>query len=611
MEEKKIKQPVSKVLKNNWFIIKMVFTASPAYLIFPVLDAIRNQVSIFFEHTYGIGYVLEAAEFGYPFWEVGRFILILAGLITLGMVFTVFVGDFICEKERPKVQERIKMMLYDKAKDLDLECYDNPEYYNEMVLAISEVDNQIERVITGLKNLFAGLATFITTGIYFMMNDKISILFAVISFAMAMAFYLLTTKISYRIRVNRNKHERKRDYVKRVFYLSDYAKEIRLNPQVADVLEGQFVEANNEIVKVEKKYARKKFLLRFMAQHVSNNMFSDVLYITYLVFKAAVLKTLSYSRVVILYNSFGRMKHGLRVFTDVYPYMAETSLYVQKIRDFLAYDSKIVSEKGLTPGQDAKDIEFKDVCFAYRPEDGNRINNLSLHIKRGHKIALVGYNGAGKTTLVKLLMRLYDITSGEILADGVNIKDYDVEKYRESIGTVFQDYKIFAGNVRENVVMDHILDVEEVNREERERQVREALRESGLLERINAFEKGLDTELTTEIMEQGVNLSGGESQKLAISRVFYKQSGLMILDEPSSALDPIAEYELNHAMLSQTKDKSVIFISHRLSTTRLADYIVMLEHGQIVEAGSHEELLAMDGKYAQMWRVQAGAYIEV
>ena len=123
--------------------------------------------------------------------------------------------------------------------------------------------------------------------------------------------------------------------------------------------------------------------------------------------------------------------------------------------------------------------------------------------------------------------------------------------------------------------------------------------------------QGLKTQLTTEIMEKGVNLSGGESQKLAISRVFYRQSGLMILDEPSSALDPIAEYQLNHAMLSASKDKSVIFISHRLSTTRLADHIIMLEQGKIVEQGTHEELLALGGKYAEMWRVQAGAYIEV
>ena len=163
---------------------------------------------------------------------------------------------------------------------------------------------------------------------------------------------------------------------------------------------------------------------------------------------------------------------------------------------------------------------------------------------------------------------------------------------------------IFAGTVKENVVLDVADHAEEDG-------VRRALSESGLLERIGKFEKGLDTELTTEFSKEGVNLSGGESQKLAISRVFYKNAGLMILDEPSSALDPIAEYQLNHAMLEATGDKTVIFISHRLSTTRIADRIIMLEKGSIVEQGTHEELLAMDGKYAQMWKVQAGAYIAV
>jgi len=227
-----------------------------------------------------------------------------------------------------------------------------------------------------------------------------------------------------------------------------------------------------------------------------------------------------------------------------------------------------------------------------------------MHIKPGEKIALVGYNGAGKTTLVKLLMRLYDVKSGTILADGTDIRKYDVGKYRDTIGTVFQDFQIFAGNVKENVMLNVDDDCDEAR-------IRQALTDSGLMSRIDRMSSGLNTELTTEFSKEGVNLSGGESQKLAIARVFYKDAGLMILDEPSSALDPIAEYQLNHAMLTATKDKTVIFISHRLSTTRIADRIIMLEDGRIVEQGSHEELLSKDGKYAQMWKVQAGAYIAV
>lgn len=603
-EKEKVKQSAAQVWENNRFLIKLCLKASPGYVIFAVLESVRNQVSIFFEHTYGIGYVLEAAEFHYPFRKVAMFLLILAGIITLEMAFSAFVWDYLMEKERPRIREKIKLLFYEKAKELDLECYDNPEYYNQLILVLGEVDKQIDRCVTFLQNTASGIAVFISTGIYFLVKDKASILFAAVSFIMAFAFNQLYNKLTFKIRIERNPYERKREYVKRVFYLSDYAKELRLNPKVSDVLFDRFEEANEEVYQVEKKHASRRFFLSFMRRYVSNNFFADVLYITYLVFQATIRKTLSFSSVAILYNSFGRLKRGMSIFTDVYPYACETSLYVQKMRDFLDFEPKIASESGLLPAEGAKDIELQGVSFAYRKDDAALLKDISLHIKSGQKIALVGYNGAGKTTLVKLLMRLYDIDKGCILADGRDIRTLNVQKYRASIGTVFQDFQIFAGSVKENVLLDEADGCDETR-------IRESLTDSGLMKRVNEMEKGLDTPLTTEFEEDGMNLSGGESQKLAIARVFYQKAGLMILDEPSSALDPIAEYQLNHAMLTATKDKTVIFISHRLSTTRLADHIIMLEQGRIVEQGSHDQLLAKKGKYAQMWRVQAGAYIEV
>ncbi len=603
-EKEQTKQSVKDVFGNNFFLLKLMFTASPSYIIFVGLDAIRNQISIFFEHVVGIGYVLEAAEFNYPLKKVAAFILLLAACITLGMIFTVVVGDYIAEKEKPKVRQKIKMMLYEKAKELDLACYDNPEFYNEQVLAISEVDKQIDRGIQFIQNTLSGITVFISTGIYFFMKDKVSIIFAIVSFVLSFVFNQMYNKMNFLVRVEGNPFTRKRDYIKRIYYLNDYAKEIRLNPDVSKILFRNFEEANDEVYRIEKKYTQRKFLLGFLRRYVSNAMFSDVLYISYLVFQAAVRGSLSFSTVAILYNSFGSLKNGMRIFTDVYPFACETSLYVSKIRRFLEYEPEIISKEGLIPSENAKEIELKKVSFAYGNKADLLLKDLNIQIKPGEKIALVGYNGAGKTTLVKLLMRLYDVNSGVILADGTDIRKYDVAKYRDSIGTVFQDFQIFAGNVKENVM----LDVDYACDKER---ITQALTDSGLLKRINRMPKGLETELTTEFAKEGINLSGGESQKLAIARVFYKNAGLMILDEPSSALDPIAEYQLNHAMLSATKDKTVIFISHRLSTTRIADRIIMLEDGCIVEQGSHEELLGKNGKYAQMWKVQAGAYIAV
>lgn len=601
-EKEKTKQPFRKVIRNNGFMIKLVFSASPSLVLFSALDAIRNQVSIFFEHTVLIGLVLEAAEYQKPFSEIGPTILIFAGFITLGMVFTVIAGDYIAQTKRPIAREKVRMLLYEQAKNLDLACYDNPDFYNEQVLTLSEIDKQIDRVITFINNVTSGLATFILAGAYFFAKDKLSILFALSSFILSFIFSQLFNKLTFLTRIERNPAERKRAYVNRVFYLNDYAKEIRLNPGVSGILYERFKEANENVYKTEKKYAKRKFALGFLRDHVSNNMFSDVFYISYLVIRAVFGSAFGFSTVAILYNSFGRLKRGMRIFTETYPFACETSLYVQKIRDFLDYEPKIRSTENLPVDKCSKDIVADNVSFAYKEGGEMLLKDISLHITPGEKIALVGYNGAGKTTLVKLLMRLYDVNKGEIRADGTDIRKYNLEEYRNCIGTVFQDFMIFAGSVKENVLLDVAKDVPD-------EPVMKALDEAGLTGRISRFEEGINTPLTTEFKKEGINLSGGESQKLACARVFIKDAGLMILDEPSSALDPIAEYQLNHAMLEATKDKTVIFISHRLSTTRLADRIIMLEDGRIVEEGTHEELLKKGGKYAQMWRVQAGAYI--
>ena len=603
-KDKKIKQPASQVIKNNFFFMKMMFDASPKFVILPALDAIRGECSIFIEHVFLIGFVLEAAEFGYSFRRVAAMIILIASLITLGMIFTVFAGDYMTEKERPKVREKIKMRLYEKARSVDLSCYDDPDFYNSQVLSISEVDKRIDSTMDFIRSVLSGLTVVILTGGYFLIRDKFSILFVLASFILSYFANQAYNKLSFKVRMLRYPPERKRDYVKRVFYLKDYAKEIRLDPEVTDVLEERFQKANDEVYEAEKSMAKKKFGLAFLKNYLFGDFISDVLYTSYLMVRTILQKALSLSAMVMLVHRFGDLKRNLRVFTETYPKACETSLYIQKIRDFLAYEPKIVSEGDTVPTSSAKELSLEGVGFSDKQDLPAVLSDINLQVKPGEKIALVGYNGAGKTTLVKLLMRLYDCSEGRILADGVNVRNYDVEAYRDSIGTVFQDFEIFAGTVKENVILN-------VGSKADDERVKNALSDSGLMKKVDSLPMKWDTPLTHEFSENGVDLSGGEQQKLAISRVFYQNASLMILDEPSSALDPIAEYQLNHAMLQATKDKTVIFISHRLSTTRLADRIFMLEEGKIVEEGSHESLLSKGGKYAEMWKAQAGAYIEV
>ncbi|MGN0598210.1 MAG: ABC transporter ATP-binding protein [Ruminiclostridium sp.] len=591
-----------KLLADNLWLFKICYKAAPSYMICYIIEAIRNEVVVFLEFTFALNFVLECAEFGKPFEVAAIFLISLLAFVMLGLLFNAYVFQKLQQKSQPKIKQAIKEMMFRKAKEIDLECYDNPEFYNDYVLSVSEVDNQVGRIYTLITNLCTGLVSIVLSGAFFIGNDPVSFIFIAISFTASLWSGKALNKLNFRIRNEKNPHERKLGYVNRVFYLNDYAKEVRLNTKVSDELLKDFDETNGEVLAIDKKNAGKRFGLQLLKDYICNNFLIDVVYMVYLVYSAAVLHRISYSNVAVMRGTANRMKNRMRQFSDVFPKMEEISMYVQKMKNFLDIEPKIVSADKKPLPEKPTEIELRNVSFGYNEKDGYILNNISMKINPYSKIAIVGYNGAGKTTLIKLIMRLYDPNEGEILLDGVNIKEYDVEEYRRKIGTVFQDFKIFAATVKENV----LLDFAENGKDE---DVVKSIEKSGFAERLETLSDGLETNLTTEFEEDGVKLSGGEGQKLAVARVFYKDVNLIILDEPSSALDPIAEYHLNHSMLTAAENKSVVFISHRLSTTRIADRIYMLEKGRIIEEGSHAELLERKGKYAEMWRVQAGQYL--
>lgn len=613
MSVKDKKSPnVMKIWKNNWFIISLSFKTAPGFMIYMIFEEVKQAGLVFLEHTYGIHYVLEAAEYGKPFISVVRFLSIVMASWGVSFIFSGIYNNYVAEKGILKIQRKLKEIIYDKVKNLDLECYDNPDYYNDFVLAISESEKSIDRAHKIIKSAVYGITVLITSGIFFLTIDAVSVLFVIGSFVLTFFFTRFLNKLNYKNRIEKNPLERKRAYVHRVFYLNEYAKELRLNPDITLRLNDEFESTNNYIKKIEKNYAVKRTLLHFLINYVSSYFISDIVFVIYLVYRAAVMNAISYSSVVVLWNSAGQIRYSLKSFAELIPQLSENSLYIQKIQDFLRYERKVISLKNLPVPKDSKVLEIKNISFGYNEEDGYILKNISLTIHPNEKAALVGYNGAGKTTLIKLIMRLYDPCEGEILYDGINIKDYDLNEYREAIGAIFQDFKIFAATVEENVFLDENKVYTNPSKKEKEEQrILDALTFSGFNDKLDKLPKGLKTELTREFDDEGTDLSGGENQKLAIARAFYKDAGIVILDEPSSALDPIAEYQLNEAMLRAAAHKTVIFISHRLSTTRNADRIFMLENGRIIEEGSHEELLNMNKKYAQMWKAQAGKYINI
>ena len=594
---------MKQVWNNHLFLWKLCFRTVPGYMLYFLFDAFRYQFIIFLEHTLGIQYILHCAEYGEPFYKA----LLVIGLILLVNMIQIIPDGYFLHgmnfRSKPKLYKTLKEKMYEKAAELDLSCYDNPQYYNDFVLAVAESESSIDRFLELLNSIMQSITIVVTTGVFYLMTDMAGILFVFVSFVLNFFLAKAVNKLNYKARLKVNPHERKRNYVSRLFYLNDYAKELRLHPEVGDMLEEEFEEANEEMVHIHKKIAKKRVGLIFTQYYLAGDFILDGLYIAYLIFQAAVLHTIDYSSAVVLFNRTGSLRRGMRGFAEIAPKANENSMYVDKIRAFLAYEPTLKHHVGVSVPQGVGDMNLDHVSFRYTEDSPEILHDICLHVSAGEKIAIVGYNGAGKTTLIKLLMRLYDPTEGTITYHGKDIREYDLEEYHERMGVVFQDYRMYGATLLENVVLD---DIE--GDEETEAAVTDALRQSGFEERLRTLPEGLATSITTEFDDNGVNLSGGESQKVAIARAFYGEVDLLAMDEPSSALDPIAEYNLNKAMHTAARNKTVFYISHRLSTTRDADRIIMLENGRIIEEGTHDELLAGQGKYAEMWRAQAGKY---
>ena len=600
-----------RMLSNNFFLLRLMFQGTPFYAFSIVVEAVRHNLVNFLEQTICVYLILDVIETKKPYSKV----LWVVGLFLILDVFAAAISNLYEQKIKlkylPIAQKNLKEMLYQKAGIVDLACYDDTEYYNDFMLSVSEADNAISRAEQLLRMIFGSLTVLLCYGIFFATQDVFSILFVLVAFVLRTIFSNMLNKWRYTIRQTENPLLRKREYVKRIFYLQQYAKDLRLNKEAAGSMHEEFDRVNEELYQLHKTMGKKSFLLEFTARYLMSGFMLDIVYVLYLIVRAVLTKTVSLSGVVVLYNSASNLRRGFSTVVDLGPHMVETGLYVEKIRSFLDRESDIINRKTREIPKRAGVLECRNVSFGYQ-KDCPILRNVNLIIRAKEKVALVGYNGAGKTTLIKLLLRLYDPTEGEILLNGVDIRNYDVEEYRRYIGAVFQDFKLFAATVAENVVMDRVTMNEAATMADgkfvQEHAVLEAVTKSGFASKLANFPMGLQQELTREFSDEGTDLSGGEAQKLAVARAFYKNAGLVFLDEPSAALDPIAEYHLNRAMKEVAKEKTVLSISHRLSTTRDADIIYVMEQGKVIEQGSHGELLKQGGVYATMWEAQASRY---
>lgn len=501
-----------------------------------------------------------------------------------------------------RLEEKMQAMIYQKAQSLDLECYDDPAFYDDFCWSMQNGSSRTKGSVDILIDFFGHLISLLTIVTIIATLDWVAIIVVIIYVAIDYIVKWKQAKINFDKAVDLNPVERKINYINRLFYFVEFAKELRLS-KVAGLLLKKYDKAVDQQKELTIENIKKTFKLN-LANDVSISILWNILFTIILVYRVVVSGTLTIGGMLAAQQAADNMRWRFSKWLYTIRCFKENSMYIDKFRNFMEKESRIKVDPGATEFEEPFNIlELKNVSFTYASKTEPAIKNINMTIHKNEKIALVGYNGAGKSTLIKTIMRLYAPQEGEMFVNNHNVSHYSVGSYQKIFGTVFQDFKLFSLSLAENVLMDEY-------DPSKEGTVRDALDKANFTNKLKQMPKGVQTSITKEFDEEGAILSGGEMQKVAIARTFAKDYDFIIMDEPSSALDPDSEYELNKLMMNSAYNKTVIFISHRLSTTRMADKIYMMENGQIIEEGSHEQLMKLNGKYAEMFNLQAEKYLQ-
>ena len=602
MAEKKEKISIFRMIKNVFFIIGYAYRESKLAVLGFMLGYTFFQISNAVFDTYLLKAIIDRlTDRNADFLSVA--VLILLGFVLLSA--QTVASSYIWVAIRPtmvRISGNIQRDFIKKAAKIDLICYDNKTYFDDFVLAASKCDEMITKSVECTSYAIGNILAMFTAVSMILTIDPIIALFPVVGFVVNIVTRFAITKLEFRYDTEKKRINRKSDYSKRVFYQPEYAKEIKLT-DIEDALFRQFNEAVDEEKQMARKYGRKIAALSLVDWITVFTLLSFFCVPMYLGYLALVKMSIALGDVASLNNAANTIRSRLDQTNYALVEFQTVGQYAERFRRFVEYKEKIETFEGTEEIPSDSTLELHNVSYKYDGATDYTLKNISLKIRPGEKVAFVGENGAGKTTLIKLIMRLYDVTEGSITYGGKDIRGFTTAQYRDRLAAVFQDYQIYAASLGENVIMDE-------NAQLRSDDIMNALGLADFNSKLWSLKNGIATEMTKEFDEQGTMLSGGEAQKVAVSRMFAKKSetAVAILDEPSSALDPVAEYTLNTNMMNAAHNSTIIFISHRLSTTRDADRIYMFENGEIVEQGTHSELMALGGEYAEMFEKQAKYY---
>ena len=606
-EDKKLKGLAK--IKYIFFLMKPYWQYGKLYVIVSVFLAVVLQPLSAWLTTLLPQKAIDGLMAGKPRNEI----LLTIGIYTLAIALIAAARKLVEMAYSRITQQKISLKITNdvnrKALFTDFKYYDNPDFFTKFMFAQENYPNQSSFAMFLFPRILKGFVTMVAMGAMIVQADPVLIGVTLAFVAISGVAALPTIKPQVELHANWTDNRRPVEYVTRMLKQKENAAELRSSGAGLKFL----LTVNAVLAQFRSNYL--KFLKKVLPFELAQGVIEPIqtacvlAYVILFIIEGDTSKIGLYASLTVASNLMASsLSEAAGSINDIWQY----TLYGERIAAFFEAKSEIEPprEGALAPPEGQYEIEFRDVSFGY-DKAAFGIEHLNLHIKPGQRVAIVGENGAGKTTLTKLLLRLYDAKGGQVLVNGVDIKEYDIHKLRLRIGVAFQDVRVLAMSLRDNLTVYNDVPDE---------QLLEVIRRLGLegvLEKAGgdgadtlteANTAALDKMVSREFTEDGVALSGGEAQRMTLARLFTGQFGLLVLDEPSSALDPMAEYNLMQIILDASNTATTLMIAHRLSTVRDFDVIYHMEDGAILERGTHDELMAARGKYFEMFTRQAENY---